>query len=113
MSWSNFAKRNNMLKNFRSHLCKPLTNPVSFNIITKLFVFVHFILLYIVSVIVSKFNFFVCRLVKTVSRAGPQNVTFTTCFGEKVTGGNNYHLFTETEGNVLKWASYNAIVSAV
>jgi hypothetical protein len=36
--------------------------------------------------LVSKFNFSACRLVKTVSRAGPQNVVFTACFAEEATG---------------------------
>ena len=47
------------------------------------------VLLYIVRV---KVQFSVCRLVKTVSRAGPQNVMLTTCFAEEATGPqwNNY-----------------------
>ena len=35
--------------------------------------------------LVFKFNFSVCRLVKTVSCTGSQNVMFTACFGEGAT----------------------------
>ena len=46
------------------------------------------------------FNFSVCRLVKTVSRAGPQNVMFTACFADEATAVHNE---TFIDRSTIEW----------
>ena len=53
----------------------------------------------------SKFNFSVCRLVKIVSRAGPQNVMFTRALPRR----QPVHNETIIDGSIIKWVQYACV----